>query len=52
MAAERILRVVRSAAPPLRNQVDGMSSFFLFLNWLLPRPIRDAILLHHMDIKV
>jgi NAD(P)-dependent dehydrogenase (short-subunit alcohol dehydrogenase family) len=52
MAAERILRVVRSASPPLRSQVDGMSSFFLFLNWLLPKSIRDAILVNHMDIKV
>ena len=51
-AAERILRVVRSASPPLRSQVDAMSTFFLFLNWLLPKPIRDAILVNHMDIKV
>ncbi len=51
-AAERILRVVRSPDPPLRSQVDAMSTFFLFLNWILPKPVRDAILVNHMDIKV
>ncbi|HDI60702.1 MAG TPA: SDR family oxidoreductase [Desulfobacteraceae bacterium] len=50
-AAQRILRVVRSPNPPLRSQVDAMSTFFLFLNWLLPKRIRDAILLSHMNIK-
>jgi short-subunit dehydrogenase len=51
-AAERILRVIRSPNPPLRSQVDAMSTFFLFLNWILPKRIRDAILLNHMNIKV
>jgi len=31
--------------------VDFMSSFFLFLNHFLPVPVRDFILLNHMNIK-
>jgi hypothetical protein len=36
----------------LFNQVDFMSSFFLWLNQFLPRWMRDAILVNHMHIKV
>ena len=50
-AARRIVAVLQSPAPKLHNQVDFMSTFFLFLNWLLPKRVRDWILLNHMDIK-
>ena len=51
-AADKIVRVVLANSPKLHNQVDFMSSFFLFLNWILPKGLRDMILLNHMDIKV
>ncbi len=51
-AAEKIIKVIRSSHPKLHNQVDFMSSFFLFLNKVLPKFMRDMILLNHMDIKV
>lgn len=51
-AADKIVRVVLADSPKLHNQVDFMSSFFLFLNWILPKGVRDTILLNHMDIKV
>ena len=51
-AARKIFKVLQSDNPKLHNQVDFMSSFFLFLNWILPKKIRDMILLNHMDIKV
>ena len=51
-AAEKVKRVVESPSPPLMNQVDFMSTFFLALNRFLPRFLRDAILLNHMRIKV
>ncbi|MBN1534401.1 MAG: SDR family NAD(P)-dependent oxidoreductase [Spirochaetes bacterium] len=51
-AAKRILKVVLAKKPAFFNQVDFMSTFFLFLNNFLPRGIRDAILVNHMDIKV
>jgi short-subunit dehydrogenase len=51
-AADKIVKVVLADSPKLHNQVDFMSSFFLFLNWILPKGIRDMILLNHMDIKV
>ncbi|MFO7559099.1 MAG: SDR family NAD(P)-dependent oxidoreductase [Desulfobacterales bacterium] len=51
-AAKRIVKVIRSEKPKLHNQVDFMSTFFLFLNWILPKKIRDVILVNHMDIKV
>lgn len=51
-AAKKIVNVVTSKKPRLFNQVDAMSTFFLFLNNFLPRAIRDAILVNHMDIKV
>jgi short-subunit dehydrogenase len=52
IAAQRIVKVLKSPTPKLHNQVDFMSSFFLFLNRILPKGIRDSILLNHMDIKV
>lgn len=51
-AAEKIIKVIRSPRPKLHNQVDFMSSFFLLLNRILPKFMRDMILLNHMDIKV
>ncbi len=51
-AAKRILKVVRAKKPKMHNQVDFMSTFFLFLNRVLPAKIRDMILLNHMNIKV
>ena len=51
-AARRIVKVVLSENPKLRNQVDTTSTFFLLLNRFLPKGIRDAILLRHMDIRV
>ncbi|MBW1899768.1 MAG: SDR family NAD(P)-dependent oxidoreductase [Deltaproteobacteria bacterium] len=51
-ASKRIVKVIQSKKPKLHNQVDFMSSFFLFLTWILPKKIRDAILVNHMDIKV
>jgi len=51
-AAKKIVTVVLDDNPKLHNQVDFMSSFFIFLNWILPKGIRDMILLNHMDIKV
>jgi len=51
-AANRIVNIIRSEKPKLHNQVDFMSSFFLFLNWLLPKKIRDFILVNHMDFRV
>ncbi|MBU3918236.1 SDR family NAD(P)-dependent oxidoreductase [bacterium] len=51
-AAKRILKVLRSKKPKMHNQVDFMSTFFLFLNRVLPAKIRDMILLNHMNIKV
>ncbi|MBU2510137.1 SDR family NAD(P)-dependent oxidoreductase [bacterium] len=51
-AAKKIIKVLKSDNPKLHNQVDFMSTFFLFLNRNLPKNIRDMILLNHMDIKV
>lgn len=50
-AGQRIAEVVRQPRPAFHNQIDFMSTFFLFLNRFLPRWMRDAILLKHMDIK-
>ncbi len=51
-AAENIMKVIEAEKPALFNQVDFMSSFFLWLNQFLPRSLRDAILVNHMNIKV
>ncbi len=50
-AAEKIVRVIRSKNPGLHNQVDFMSTFFLGLNRILPKFLRDMILLNYMDIR-
>ncbi len=51
-AAEKIAKTIMHKRPKLHSQVDFMSTFFLFLNRMLPTKVRDAILLGHMDIKV
>lgn len=51
-AARRIVKVLKADTPRLHNQVDFMSTFFLFLNRNLPKTLRDKILLNHMDIRV
>ena len=50
-AAKRIFKVLKTDNPKFHNQVDFMSSFFLFLNKVLPTPVRDFILLNHMNIR-
>ena len=51
-AAKKIVKVIEAKKPSLFNQIDFMSSFFLWLNQFLPRRMRDAILVSHMHIKV
>lgn len=51
-AAEKIVTLIQKENPPRFNQVDFMSTVFLFLNRMLPAGIRDMILVNHMDIKV
>jgi hypothetical protein len=51
-AAKRIVKVVMAKKMSLFNQIDFMSSFFLWINQILPRGIRDSILVNYMDIKV
>lgn len=50
-AAKKIVKIIQSPRLKLHNQVDFMSSFFLFLNWVLPKFLRDMILLNHMNIR-
>lgn len=52
LAADRIVKVIMSDKMPLFNQIDFQSKFFLCLNQFLPRGVRDAILVNHMDIKL
>jgi len=51
-ASQKIVKLIQADKMKLHNQVDFMSTFFLFLNKYLPRSVRDAILLNHMNIKV
>jgi short-subunit dehydrogenase len=51
-AAEKIVKIIEAEKPSLFNQIDFMSSFFLWLNQFLPRRMRDSILVNHMHIKV
>lgn len=51
-AAAKIMKVIEAEKPALFNQIDFMSTFFLWLNQFLPRWMRDAILVNHMHIKV
>lgn len=52
VAAQKIVKIIEAEKPALFNQVDFMSSFFLWLNQFLPRSLRDWILVNHMNIKV
>lgn len=52
VAAKKIVKIIEAEKPALFNQIDFMSSFFLWLNQFLPKSIRDAILVNHMHIKV
>jgi NAD(P)-dependent dehydrogenase (short-subunit alcohol dehydrogenase family) len=49
-AAAEIVKVIRSPKMRLHNQVDPKSRFFMKLNRVLPRRLRDAVLLRQMDI--
>ena len=51
-AAAAIVRVIRAERPKIHNQIDRKSRIFLALNRLLPRALRDAILLRQMDIRL
>ena len=51
-AATKIVKVIKSKNPKLHNQFELKSKMFMLLNRILPRPIRDAILLRQMDIRV
>jgi short-subunit dehydrogenase len=51
-AAVEIAKVIKSKNPKLLNQIDLKSKLFLSLNRILPKSIRDAILLRQMDIRV
>jgi NAD(P)-dependent dehydrogenase (short-subunit alcohol dehydrogenase family) len=50
-AAEKIVSVLKKDNPPLYTQFDFRDSFFLFINRMLPKKIRDSILVNFMDIK-
>ncbi len=49
-AAAEIVKVIRAPKLKLHNQVDPKSRFFMRLNKVLPRRLRDAVLLRQMDI--
>jgi short-subunit dehydrogenase len=51
-AAAKIVEVIKAKNPKLHNQFEFKSRLFMSLNRVLPRPMRDAILLRQMDIKV
>jgi short-subunit dehydrogenase len=51
-AAREVVRVISARNPKLYNQIDLKSRVFLSLNKILPQPMRDAILLRQMDIRV
>ncbi len=50
-AAATIAAVVTAERPRVRNQLEFRSSFFLFINRILPMRIRDEILLRFMKIR-
>jgi short-subunit dehydrogenase len=51
-AAAAIVKVINAKNPKLFNQVDFKSRVFLSINRVLPQPMKDAILLRQMDIRV
>jgi hypothetical protein len=46
------VKVINAKNPKLFNQVDFKSKVFLGVNNFLPQPVKDAILLRTMDIRV
>ena len=50
-AAGMIVKVLDRGKPPMYNQFALRDSFFLFINRILPRKVRDSILVNFMDIK-
>lgn len=51
-AAEKIIKTIKKDRPPLYSQFAMRDSFFLFINKMLPKKLRDSILVGFMDIKV
>ena len=51
-AAAKIVEVIQSKNTKLHNQFELKSKLFMSLNRILPRPIRDWMLLRQMDIRV
>jgi short-subunit dehydrogenase len=51
-AAASVVKVINAKNPKLFNQVDFKSKVFLGINNFLPQPLKDAILLRTMDIRV
>ena len=51
-AAEKIVSILKKDNPKLYSQFAFRDSFFLFINRVLPRKVRDGILISFMDIKV
>jgi short-subunit dehydrogenase len=51
-AAAGVVKVINAKNPKVYNQIDLKSTVFLSLNKVMPRAVRDAILLRQMDIRV
>ncbi len=51
-AAKQIVEIIKKDNPKLYYQFQLRDSFFLFINRILPRKIRDSILVNFMDIKI
>jgi len=51
-AAKMIIKTINKDKPSLYSQFAFRDSFFLFINKVLPRKIRDGILVNFMKIKV
>ena len=51
-AAAKTVEVIKAKNPKLHNQFEFKSTLFMSLNRVLPRRMRDAILLRQMDIRV
>jgi NAD(P)-dependent dehydrogenase (short-subunit alcohol dehydrogenase family) len=51
-AAKMIVKTINKDKPRLYSQFAFRDSFFLFINKVLPRKVRDGILLNFMKIKV
>lgn len=49
-AASEIVKVIGAPKPSLHNAIDSKSRLFMKLNRVLPRKLRDALLLRTMDI--